>query len=141
MLTKKEEEKKKDYIPINQINEYVQNLTKKLTDFVNEQKKKIDLKDIPQNAMKEIESWKNIIVEGTKKYSEKVLENLKKINFEKKEQVVHNRFICDGCGMHPIVGIRYKCAVCPDFDFCEKCEAKMGESHNHPFVKYIKPIN
>ena len=139
-VTKKEEEKKKDFISINQVNEYVQNLTKKLSDFVNEQKKNIDLKDIPQNAMKEIESWKNIIVEGTKKYSEKVLENLKKINFEKKEQVVHNRFICDGCDMHPIVGIRYKCAVCPDFDFCEKCEAKMGESHNHPFVKYIKPV-
>jgi len=80
-VTKKEEEKKKDFISINQVNEYVQNLTKKLSDFVNEQKKNIDLKDIPQNAMKEIESWKNIIVEGTKKYSEKVLENLKKINF------------------------------------------------------------
>ena len=139
-VTKKEEEKKKDFISINQVNEYVQNLTKKLSDFVNEQKKNIDLKDIPQNAMKEIESWKNIIVEGTKKYSEKVLENLKKINFEKKEQVVHERFLCDGCKMSPIVGIRYKCAVCPDFDFCEKCEAKMGESHNHPFIKYIKPV-
>ncbi len=139
-VTKKEEEKKKDFISINQVNEYVQNLTKKLSDFVNEQKKNIDLKDIPQNAMKEIESWKNIIVEGTKKYSEKVLENLKKINFEKKEQVKHERYICDGCKMSPIVGIRYKCAVCPNFDFCEKCEAKMGESHNHPFVKYIKPV-
>ena len=140
-VIKKEEEKKKEITPINQVNEYVQNLTKKLTDFVNEQKKKIDLKDLPQNAMKEIESWKNIIVEGTKKYSEKVIENLKKINFEKKEQVVHSRYICDGCGMSPIVGIRYKCAVCPDFDFCEKCEAKMGESHNHPFVKHTKAIN
>ena len=139
-VTKKEEEKKKDFISINQVNEYVQNLTKKLSDFVNEQKKNIDLKDIPQNAMKEIESWKNIIVEGTKKYSEKVLENLKKINFEKKEQVEHERYICDGCKMSPIVGIRYKCAVCPNFNFCEKCEAKMGESHNHPFVKYIKPV-
>ena len=140
-VTKKEEEKKKDFISINQVNEYVQNLTKKLSDFVNEQKKKIDLKDLPQNAMKEIESWKNIIVEGTKKYSEKVIENLKKINFEKKEPVVHYRYICDGCGMSPIVGIRYKCAVCSDFDFCEKCEAKMGESHNHPFVKHTKAIN
>ena len=139
-VTKKEEEKKKDFISINQVNEYVQNLTKKLSDFVNEQKKNIDLKDIPQNAMKEIESWKNIIVEGKKKYSEKVLENLKKINFEKKEQVEHERYICDGCKMSPIVGIRYKCAVCPNFNFCEKCEAKMGESHNHPFVKYIKPV-
>ena len=140
-VIKKEEEKKKEITPINQVNEYVQNLTKKLTDFVNEQKKKIDLKDLPQNAMKEIESWKNIIVEGTKKYSEKVIENLKKINFEKKEPVVHYRYICDGCGMSPIVGIRYKCAVCSDFDFCEKCEAKMGESHNHPFVKHTKAIN
>ena len=133
---KKEEQTKKEYTPIN-----LEILKQKLTEFINEQKKKIDLKDIPQNAFKELESWKNLIYEETKKYTGKVMENLKKMNFEKKEQVVHNRYICDGCGMAPIVGIRYKCAVCPDFDFCEKCEAKMGESHNHPFVKYTKAVN
>ena len=49
--------------------------------------------------------------------------------------VVHNA-TCDGCHMR-IVGLRFKCAACPDFDFCEKCFAGKGQSHptNHMFVK------
>lgn len=35
---------------------------------------------------------------------------------------VHRNFTCDGCETHPIVGVRYKCSVCPDFDFCSTCE-------------------
>jgi len=44
---------------------------------------------------------------------------------------------CDGCQKKPIVGIRYKCAVCYDFDFCEECEEKID--HPHPFLKIRKP--
>lgn len=35
--------------------------------------------------------------------------------------VVHQNIWCEGCMSTPITGVRYKCAVCPDFDFCEKC--------------------
>jgi len=55
----------------------------------------------------------------------------------KSQQVVHNRVICDGCGVNPIVGVRYKCAVCQDFDYCEKCEATT--EHPHPFLKIKDP--
>jgi len=51
--------------------------------------------------------------------------------------VVHKNIICDKCGMEGIVGIRYKCAVCPDFDLCESCEST--SDHPHPFLK-IKTI-
>lgn len=37
------------------------------------------------------------------------------------EQIVHEHFICDGCGVNPIIGNRYKCAVCANFDLCSKC--------------------
>lgn len=47
--------------------------------------------------------------------------------------MVHERVQCDGCGINPIIGIRYKCAVCKDFDYCAKCEDNMG--HDHPFLK------
>jgi hypothetical protein len=40
---------------------------------------------------------------------------------------------CDSCGVAPIIGLRYKCAVCANFDFCEACER--SEPHPHPFVK------
>lgn len=56
-----------------------------------------------------------------------------------KKIVVHGDYICDGCDADPIVGIRYKCAVCDDFDFCEKCEKTLGPKHGHPFLKIRIP--
>jgi len=50
---------------------------------------------------------------------------------------VHGTVRCDGCGVFPIVGIRYKCYTCPDFDYCERCEAT--KEHPHPFIKFKKP--
>lgn len=52
---------------------------------------------------------------------------------EVSSEVVHAHVTCDECHTSPIVGIRYKCVVCPDFDVCEKCEAK--STHSHPFLK------
>lgn len=34
---------------------------------------------------------------------------------------IHYGVTCDGCGVKPIVGIRYKSSVQYDFDYCEKC--------------------
>lgn len=56
---------------------------------------------------------------------------------EVKPQVIHHHVTCDECGASPIVGIRYKCVVCPNFDICETCEVK--STHDHPFLK-IKQI-
>jgi hypothetical protein len=47
--------------------------------------------------------------------------------------VIHKYVNCDGCNSKGIVGIRYKCSVCADFDFCESCEATIA--HPHPFLK------
>ena len=52
------------------------------------------------------------------------------------EQVVHVGVACDGCGESPILGVRYKCAVCKDFDYCANCEEKLD--HDHPFLKIKK---
>lgn len=52
---------------------------------------------------------------------------------------VHDGVYCDGCNC-VIVGPRYKCGNCLDFDLCESCEDKPG-SHNpeHVFVKLRRP--
>jgi hypothetical protein len=52
-------------------------------------------------------------------------------------KTIHHRVICDGCGVNPIEGVRYKCSVCQDFDYCEKCEASV--EHPHPFLKIKDP--
>jgi len=46
---------------------------------------------------------------------------------------VHTSVTCDGCQTKDITGVRYKCSVCDNFDFCENCEAT--KDHPHPFLK------
>jgi len=55
---------------------------------------------------------------------------------------VHGNVTCDACNVHPIVGPRYNCTVCRDFDLCAKCEATPG-SHpaEHPMLKIRQPAN
>ena len=55
------------------------------------------------------------------------------------EQSVHQKVVCDGCGMKPIVGVRFKCTVCPNFDYCENCEKAKANEHKHPFLKIRRP--
>ena len=42
---------------------------------------------------------------------------------------VHTRYTCDICDVGPIVGTRYHCVTCPDFDLCEECEEEHGHEH------------
>jgi len=47
-----------------------------------------------------------------------------------KEGKLHPGVTCDGCEK-PVVGFRYKCVQCPDYDLCERCEAKrIHPEHN-----------
>lgn len=48
-------------------------------------------------------------------------------------ETVHHGVTCDGCGVKPISGLRYKCSVCKDFDYCANCEERLG--HEHAFLK------
>ena len=52
---------------------------------------------------------------------------------------IHFGVMCDGCGMKPIKGVRYKCNTCNDFDYCDKCEEMFSEQHGHPFIKLTTP--
>ena len=38
---------------------------------------------------------------------------------EDEKKVVHEGYYCDRCHMYPIVGIRYTCANCANYDLCE----------------------
>jgi hypothetical protein len=48
---------------------------------------------------------------------------------------VHYNTRCDGCDQFPLVGVRYKCSVCPDYDLCSKCESKNVHPDDHPLIK------
>eukprot|EP00099_Drosophila_melanogaster_P000035 NP_001014491.1 refractory to sigma P, isoform B [Drosophila melanogaster] len=41
---------------------------------------------------------------------------------------IHDAVECDGCGLAPLIGFRYKCVQCSNYDLCQKCEL----AHKHP---------
>jgi len=102
-----------------------------LTEAVN--KELVGLKE--KIVQKLLKKTKDINAKG-KKIEKKVEKTLK---IEKNLPVTHDRVTCDGCNVGPITGIRYKCAVCHDFDYCEKCEEQNKEAHKHPFLKIRLP--
>jgi len=56
-------------------------------------------------------------------------------------EISHGNVRCDGCDVFPIVGPRYNCTVCPDFDLCAKCEAASVHPAEHPLLKFRQPVN
>lgn len=60
-------------------------------------------------------------------------------NNENQEKECHNGVICDGC-QGPVVGSRYKCLMCPNYDLCERCSLT-GIHSEHNMMKISKPSN
>jgi hypothetical protein len=52
-----------------------------------------------------------------------------------KREEVHHGIKCSNCFVFPIIGIRYKCNVCNNYDLCTTCEEKLAEIHIHPMTK------
>jgi hypothetical protein len=74
---------------------------------------------------------------------EEIQSALSRINVPKQrieipaEGELHEGVTCDGCGKTPILGPRYKCSVCDNFDFCPECEGT--KPHEHLFIKIRAP--
>lgn len=51
------------------------------------------------------------------------------------DQYVHDGVKCDGCNLKPIIGTRYNCTVCSNFDLCATCELKDKHPKSHPLIK------
>lgn len=94
------------------------------------------------------EKLKNeLINESNVQLSQIVSESKLKIENEEKDDVktpisveIHKNITCSGCGKE-IVGVRYLCVYCSDFDYCEECEEKKGYIHMHPLYKLRYKIN
>ncbi|XP_015600108.1 E3 ubiquitin-protein ligase MIB2 [Cephus cinctus] len=50
--------------------------------------------------------------------------------------VKHSSIICDGCKKHGIVGIRWKCAQCFDYDLCTQCYMSDIHDLSHTFQRF-----
>ncbi|XP_059157195.1 E3 ubiquitin-protein ligase HERC2-like isoform X2 [Physella acuta] len=51
---------------------------------------------------------------------------------------VHPQITCSNCSMSPLVGPRFHCQSCDNFDLCENC-FKLTRLHKHPFNRIQEP--
>lgn len=95
-------------------------------------------KGIPRKALK------NLIETELDKQAKQIFNELlasKNLNLKEEEEAIveegpmHNAE-CDGCDKR-IYGVRYKCSVCKNFDYCSVCEERL--EHEHPFLKICVP--
>jgi hypothetical protein len=52
------------------------------------------------------------------------------------DEFVWSNITCDGCRMSPLIGQRYYCSTCGDYDLCSACEKK---GHEHPLKLVPQP--
>ena len=115
--------------------------------IVENKEKEDPLKSILDTKMKELEDklveelYNNLQNEISKS---KI--NNKKKNLEEEEEknsdvikMIHNGIVCNKCGQENIVGIRYKCAQCSNFNLCEKCENVYNHDIKHIMIKIRYP--
>ena len=142
-LKKKEEIKKekessfkKEKIKINEVDKQIKKLLlekKRLQRQLNQDKKKF-IQEEKENDQKistlkqKLGIKEETIPKKTVLKSKKVvkLRSKKVVDDGKKE--VHYLVTCDGCKMRPLLGKRFKCEKCPNFDFCEECYKKKKEN-------------
>ena len=57
----------------------------------------------------------------------------------------HKGIKCERCFIEPIIGYRYKCSVCNNYNLCSKCEEEnqntFFHNHEHDFIKMRKTRN
>ena len=66
---------------------------------------------------------------------------IKNNNMSMSVSSIHSNIKCELCFQQPIVGIRYKCSICPNYNLCEACEEKNYElkTHPHDFIRMRDP--
>ena len=102
-----------------------------------------------RNQIEILQNEKNNNELKIKEYEDQVenlkneISNIKKIPNPIKCETVHEGIKCQKCFQEPIIGYRYKCSVCNDYDLCQNCEEKnsISEDHQHDFIKIRKNLN
>jgi hypothetical protein len=103
------------------------------------------LEDLPEYIDEQVTTFKTKLVKQIKTKTAKLLDNYLKLTKEKQAQkessIVHEDIRCNGCQVKPVIGNRFKCSVCEDFDFCEKCELQnyTTGNHKHCFIMIRHP--
>ena len=64
-----------------------------------------------------------------------------------KSPVIHSGSLCDNCGVSPIIGPKFTCLFCDNFELCEQCEylsqlqGSAIHDNDHPLIKVKTPMS
>ena len=134
--------------------QYITNNDEYKSFLISEQDKLfLDIKDDSQLYLKTLENIKKENIENNNKGFEdpKIIRKITKIykpaiEDENNEMIncsndkqYHYGIMCNNCSVFPVIGCRYKCTICEDFNLCEECEKRMGAIHSHPLLKINSP--
>ena len=53
--------------------------------------------------------------------------------------VKHDGVGCDGCNEAPLIGTRWKCADCFNYDLCSACFVNDVHDKQHAFLRFDQP--
>ena len=130
-IKKKYEEKAKE--EINKINQLLQKKLEEKTEkikLIYEKKYKEAEEKFEQISQVMMSNMSNVSLSNTDKSSNKN---------------EHKGIKCERCFIEPIIGYRYKCSVCNNYNLCSKCEEEnqntFFHNHEHDFIKMRKTRN
>ena len=157
-ISKEKQDIEKKYNEANNIiTEYKKEINSsklKMNQLIEEQKKKYEQQILllKTNHEKEMSEKEKHFKENEKELNEykRQKEQLEKINKEyltQKEssicKTIHNGIKCQKCFRNPIVGYRYKCSECQNYNLCQDCEElnSINVVHPHNFIKIRNELN
>ena len=76
----------------------------------------------------EVLEYNNNKLEKKIDYIYKMLTKEEKFN----NKTIHIGIMCNKCGINPIIGYRYKCSICKDYELCDDCAKKNFLTNEHP---------
>jgi len=126
--------------PIFSFGKFIENINEKKEE--KKEEKKIEYKKILEEALnKKIdlikksilnENFKNDIYNGYYKYLEE--------DYNKNIVIMHKNIQCNNCYENNIIGKRFICSECNNFNLCENCEKLNCHNKEHSLIKINKEI-
>ena len=112
----------------------------------------IEMENMKEEINKKLEEKNKELEDSEIKYKEKEIEiekiitemnNLQKMLEKSICKTIHHGIACEKCFAEPIVGYRYKCSECDNYNLCQNCEEENSKNDEHPhdFIKIRKEQN
>ena len=151
---KNEEENKKNIETIiknkEELNKYYENNIQTMSNLLKEYYEN-EFKKFQQSFLTQsIEMNTNILENQKNKFYQIIEENNKIFKVdeiqtlqEENKKIIHEGYECINCKQNPIIGIRYNCEFCLDYNLCEECyneNIKAKIKHNHKSFNKIDKI-